>query len=114
MMIEVDQSPEQVERAFTLARRLRDADLPHYKNTYGWLLYLRGETEHAIRYLKSAAEALPNVMLAQYHLGLAYAKLGLVDEARTSLTRAIELGGDQNLPEIAEAKEALAALPSTQ
>ncbi len=53
-------------------------------------------------------------MLAQYHLGLAYAKLGLVDEARTSLTRAIELGGDQNLPEIAEAKEALAALPSTK
>ncbi len=114
MMIEVDQSPEQVERAFTLARRLRDADLPHYKNTYGWLLYLRGETEHAIRYLKSAAEALPTVMLAQYHLGLAYADLGLTDEARASLTKAIELGGDQDLPEIAQAKEALAALPSTQ
>lgn len=114
MMVDADQSPEQVERAFTLARRLRDADLPHYKNTYGWLLYLRGEPEKAIRYLKSAADALPTVMEAQLHLGLAYAKLGLTDEARTSLTKAIELGGDQDLPEITEAKEALAALPSTQ
>ena len=114
MMVEADQSPEQVERAFTLARRLRDADLPHYKNTYGWLLYLRGETEQALRYLKSAADALPTVMLAQFHLGLAYADLGLVDQARASLTKAVELGGDQDLPEIAQAKEALAALPSTQ
>ena len=114
MMVEVDQSPEQVERAFTLAKRLRDADLPHYKNTYGWILYLRGETEHAIRYLKSAADALPTVMLAQFHLGLAYADLGLADEARASLTKAIELGGDQDLPEVAQAKDALAALPSTQ
>lgn len=114
IMIEVDQSPEQVERAFILAKRLRDADLPHYKNTYGWLLYLRGEPERAVRYLKTSAEALPTIMLAQFHLGMAYAKLGLVDEAQASLTRAIELGGDQNLPEIAQAKEALAALPSTQ
>lgn len=114
MMIEVDQSPEQVERAFILAKRLRDADLPHYKNTYGWLLYLRGEPEQAIRYLKSAADALPTVMLAQYHLGVAYADLGLVDEARASLTKAVELGGDQDLPEIVQAKEVLAALPSTQ
>ena len=114
MMIEADQSPEQIDRAFTLARRLRDADLPHYKHTYGWLLYLRGEPEQAIRYLKSSAEALPTVMIAQLHLGLAYADLGLADEARASLTWAIELGGDQNLPEIAEAKEALAALPRAQ
>ncbi len=53
-------------------------------------------------------------MLAQFHLGLAYADLGLVKEARASLTKAIELGGEQDLPEIAQAKEALAALPSTQ
>lgn len=114
MMIENDPTPEEIERAFVLAKRLRDASLPHYKNTYGWLLYLRGETEHSIRYLKSAADALPNVMLAQYHLGMAYAKLGLVDQAQTTLARAIELGGDKDLPEIAQARETLATLPSTQ
>lgn len=114
MIVEADQSPEQVERAYTLAKRLRDADLPHYKNTYGWILYLRGDKELAIRYLKSAADALPTIMLAQFHLGMAYADLGLTKEAEESLTRAIELGGDQDLPEIAQAKAALAALPSTQ
>ena len=109
LMLELDKSPEQVDRAFTIAKRLRDADLPHYQNTYGWLLYLRGEPAQAARYLKPAAEALPNMMLAQLHLGLVYADMGLAEEARTALTRAIELGGDAE--DLAEAETALAGLP---
>lgn len=113
LLIEKDQSPEQIERAFGIAKRLRSARLPHYQNTYGWLLFLRGEPAQAARYLKPAADALPGVMVAHLHLGLVYADMGLTEEARAALTRAVELGDKADPADLAKAKEALASLPTS-
>ncbi|MEQ9126095.1 MAG: tetratricopeptide repeat protein, partial [Alphaproteobacteria bacterium] len=92
----VDRFPTEanIERALQVAKRLRESEVPQYQDTYGWILYLRGEAEQALRYLQPAAEAMPNLMLAQYHLGMAYAKAGIDDRAITALNRAIELAGD--------------------
>jgi len=92
----VDRFPTEanIERALQVAKRLRESEVPQYQDTYGWILYLRGEAEQALRYLQPAAEAMPNLMLAQYHLGMAYAKAGIEDRAITALNRSIELAGD--------------------
>lgn len=113
LLIKKDQSPETVERAFTIAKRLRSARMPHYQDTYGWLLFLRGEPAQAARYLKPAADALPGAMLAHLHLGLVYADMGLTEEARAALTRAVELGDRAEPADLARAKEALASLPAS-
>lgn len=102
---------ENIERAYVVAKRLRSSDRPHYQDTYGWLLYLRGEPDQALRFLKPAAEQLPQVMLAQFHLGMAYAKAGINDRAIETLTRALELrASEAHASQVAEARRTLEEL----
>ena len=61
-----------------------------------------------------SVKGLPDHVLAQFHLGMAYAKAGQAKEARAILSRAIELGAGQDLPQLAEAKAALDALPAQE
>jgi len=101
-------SEANIQRAYDIARRLRESQVPQYQDTYGWLVYLRGEPEQALSYLRPAAEAMPNVMLAQFHLGMAYAKAGVGAEAVKALTRTLELAGDDtSSPQVKEAKATL-------
>ncbi len=112
LLMDYSASEANIERAFTVAKRLRATQIPQYQDTYGWLLYLRGEPEQALRHLQTAAEALPDIALVQYHLGMAYAKAGVVDRAEAALKRAIELAaGDTSLDaQRQEAEKTLATL----
>ncbi len=113
LLIDNFPTPENIERAFNVAKRLRASEVPQYQDTYGWLLYLRGEPEQALRHLQPAAEALPNEMLVQFHLGMAYAKAGVAERAVKSLERAMELAGDKaDSKQASEARATLAALKS--
>ena len=47
---------EDLERAFTIARRLRGTEIPPFQDTYGWLLARRGEFGEALDYLRPAAQ----------------------------------------------------------
>jgi len=113
LLIDHFPTPENIERAYVVAKRLRSSDVPQYQDTYGWALYLRGEPDQALRYLQPAAEKLPNYMLVQYHLGMAYAKSGVNDRAIEALTKAVELAGDADSPQKAEALATLDALKKT-
>jgi len=96
--------PESQEKAFAIAKRLRTSEIPAFQDTYGWLLYKRGEYERAIVFGEHP--------LIQYHLGMTLAALERVADAKTHLTRAIELGtsnGDQ-YPQLAEARKKLSEL----
>ncbi len=101
---------ESLERAFVIARRLRNSQEPAFQDTYGWIEYRRGNLEEAIKYLEPAANGLPNDPLAQFHLGMAYADLGKKDEAIAQFNRMIELAQDRNLPQLATAQERIKAL----
>ncbi len=79
------------ERAFALARRLRDSDVPYFQDTYGWILLQRGETADALAALEKAAAALPDAPLVLYHLGVAQARGDQPDAAAASLERALGL-----------------------
>ncbi len=84
--------PESQERAYSIARRLRSADEPHFQDTYGWILARRGEAEEALPHLERAAAGLPQEPLVLYHLGAAQHALGQ-PEARASLERAVAAAG---------------------
>lgn len=87
--------PESQERAYSVAKRLRASEVPAYQDTYGWLLYKRGEYERALVSLTKAAEGgLEGHPLLQYHLGMTYLKLERTADAKTHLQRALELSAE--------------------
>jgi cellulose synthase operon protein C len=103
-------TPESLERASTIAKRLRGSKIPAFQDTYGWIEYRQGNYETAVEYLAQAAAGLPSEPVVQAHLALAYAGLGREQEARSAFDTAVTLAGGTELPEITEARETLAAL----
>jgi Tfp pilus assembly protein PilF len=78
---------------------------PHVADTFGWILYKRGEFDRALQVLKDAAAALPESPSVQYHLGVTAQRLGDVDGARAALTKAV--ASSLNFAERDEARRAL-------
>ena len=102
---------ESLEQAYSIARRLRSAEVPAFQDTYGWIAYRRGEYEEALAHLEPASEGLPNDPLAQYHLGMAYAALDRPEEAVAQFRKAIEVAGEGSaLPQIEDARARIEAL----
>jgi predicted Zn-dependent protease len=105
--------PASLERAFAIARRLRGSDVPHFQDTYGWILHRRGDSAGALRALGPAAEALPQNPLVQHHLGEALFALGRRADARERFARAVALaegGPEAALPQIAAARARIAEI----
>ena len=104
--------PASLERAFAIARRLRGLEVPAFQDTYGWIEYRRGNYKEALASLEPAAKGLPTDPLVQYHLAKTYLALDRKDEARATLTLALELAGESPLPQFADAKMLLDGLPA--
>lgn len=81
--------------------------MPPLQDTYGWIAFRRGDLNEALTHLEPAAEGLPTDPLVQYHLGRTYLELDRLEDARATLQKAIELSGDNPLPQIQEARELL-------
>ncbi|MEM9045958.1 MAG: tetratricopeptide repeat protein, partial [Pseudomonadota bacterium] len=77
-----------VERAYTIASRLRPSELPQYRDTYGWTRYLKGEYEEALEKIAPVIEALPTNPWVHYHLGMIYLALERKDDAKSHLEQA--------------------------
>ena len=101
---------ESLDRAWRIARRLRDSDFPPYQDTYGWLAYRRGEYEDALRHLEPAARGLPRDALVQYHLAMTYTALERYDDAIAQFERALEIAGDDPRPAFETARRTLAEI----
>jgi Flp pilus assembly protein TadD len=99
-----------LDRAYLIARRLRGTDIPAFQDTYGWIVFRRGDPAAALPHLKSAAQGLPKDPMVQYHLGAAHFALGNRDAAREILSRALDLAAGSPLPQYEEAREYLADL----
>lgn len=75
-LISVSRSDEaSIDRAYRVARRLRNSDIPEFADTYGWIASLRGDHNDALAHLTKAAEGLPNEASVHYHLGATYVAL---------------------------------------
>ena len=102
---------EGLARAFAIARRLEGSELPHFRDTWGWILHRRGESARALPHLEAAAEALPGNAQVQFHLGEAALALGDRETARASFERALAAAdAGSPLPEAAAVRARLAEI----
>jgi tetratricopeptide (TPR) repeat protein len=101
----------ELERAFTIARRLRGAEIPAFQDTYGWISYRRGQYDEALQHLEPAAAGLQSDPIVQYHYGMALAASGRTEEAIAQLQAAIDLAGPaDSRPQFDRAKEEIERL----
>jgi len=102
--------PGQEAAAYKFASIARDnaPDDPHIGDTFGWVLYKRGDYAHAMTVLTNSAARLPDSPNVQYHLGMVAQKLGQTAAARAALTKAVS--SPQNFPGKDEARRILAQL----
>ncbi|WP_330629548.1 tetratricopeptide repeat protein (plasmid) [Thioclava litoralis] len=80
-----------LDRAWTVARRLNGSKEPAFRDTYGWLAFLRGQNETAVSELQAAATGLPKDPSVAYHYGRALAKAGEAQPAQAQYQRASDL-----------------------
>ena len=100
-----------LDRAWRIARRLSDINVPPVQDTYGWIAFRRGDPQTALPYLENAAEGLPRDPLVQYHLGRVYEALQQPDEALAQYRKAVSIAGELDTrPQIASARDRIAAL----
>jgi tetratricopeptide (TPR) repeat protein len=91
MLADHRSDPESLNRAYTVARRLRGSDVPPFQDTYGWIAFLRGETDEALAATAPAAEVLSSDPAVQFHLAEIYRKLGRDEEALAQYLKVAEL-----------------------
>jgi tetratricopeptide (TPR) repeat protein len=83
-----------LDRAKQLVSRFAVSANPDFLDTYGWVLYKRGESAPAVVALQAALTKSPDSPVSLYHLGMAQAQAGQSDAARDSLTRSLKVGKD--------------------
>jgi tetratricopeptide (TPR) repeat protein len=103
---------ESLERAHALATRFRNAEIPQFLDTLGWIYHRRGDQAAALSVLKTAADRLPDSGPVQYHLGMTLKELGQADLALLSLEKAVALAPSETTPYLAGARSAIAQLRS--
>jgi len=109
LLVEVRRDATSLQRAYELAIRFKDSDLPHFLDTLGWILHLRGDDIRAVSFLSDAAEALPEAGSVQYHLGMTLKSLKRFESAFVALERAVALA-DRAQEYLPRAEAALAEI----
>lgn len=114
----LDKAQEILTEALRQLRQLPDTvetqlALAETEDSYGWLLYKKGDYQAAIDMLMEGIGDIPeNVQLGKenrvwhYHLGAAYRMAGQVEQARCALAVALQYD-----PDYAPAKNEMATLP---
>lgn len=67
------------------------------EDTLGWVHYLRGSHDVAVSTLRGASEKAPDAAVIRYHLAMAQAKAGRMQDAKASYQAGLSL--DSTLPE---------------
>ena len=105
LLIERGGNPDDLARARALTERLASSDQAAFLDTAGWVQYLSGNYDGAVSLLEKARELADPTPERQYHLGMAYLKVGRTDEGKRLLTSAVESG--QSFSGVDEARAAL-------
>jgi predicted Zn-dependent protease len=110
LLSENRQDKESLKRAYELASRLKDSDLPMFKDTVGWASYKVGKYQEAAPFLEAAVNQRPDMALLRYHAGMNQLALGNKDAARKELQKSLELAQNQPFSRKDEATKALQGL----
>src|SRR5439155_25656323 len=101
-----------VDKAYDLARKARDlqGQDPGVGDTFGWVLYKRGDYQQALTILQESAEKAADRPEIQFHLGMTAYMMGQTDLAKVALRKAASAAKD--FPGKEESKRRLALLES--
>ena len=84
-------------RARALAANLREAQVPQFKDTLGWISYRQDDYANAVPLLEKAVAAMPNAALVRYHLAMSYIAIKQTAKASEQLTAALSLSPGSDL-----------------
>lgn len=86
--------PERLKKALEYARKAlnKDPNNPQVLDTMAWVEFKAGSIDRAVKYTESAAKGAENDPIINYHAGLIYAGTGNNRAARKYLSRAMEIG----------------------
>ena len=84
--------PASLDRARDLSARFAHSSNPSYLDTYGWVLYKRGDAANSVPVLTQVVAKVPDAALSRYHLGMAQSAAGDAGDARDNLSRAVNSG----------------------
>ena len=101
-----------LDKAYELARKARDLQPqdPAIADTFGWVLYKRGDYQEALPILQESAQKAADRPEIQFHLGMTAYMMGQTDLARDALKKAASATHDFTGKE--ESKRRLASLES--
>jgi tetratricopeptide (TPR) repeat protein len=114
LLVTYKKDPQSLDRAKALSAGFENSSSSALLDTYGWVLYKRGESSAAVTVLETSAAKTPDSPVLLYHLGMAQAMAGQSDAARESLTRSLK--SQRPFSGMDEAKatlERLAKLPTS-
>ena len=106
-----DQKGDQksLERALVLTKNFETtAPNAFFLDTLGWVHYKLGHSGQALHFIQQAATKAPDHPVVNYHLGVAYFKVGQRTEAKAHLQKAV--ASQKPFPGLDEAKSVLAQL----
>ncbi len=103
---------DNLDKAYELASKARGllADDASVGDTFGWVLYKRGDYQQALAVLQQSAEKAGDNPEIQFHLGMTAYMMGQTDLAKIALRKAASAAGD--FPSKEESKQRLALLES--
>jgi tetratricopeptide (TPR) repeat protein len=84
--------PASLDRARDLSARFANSLNPSYLDTYGWVLFKRGDAAGSVPVLTRVVAKVPDAVLSRYHLGMAQSLAGDISGARDNLLRAVNSG----------------------
>jgi predicted Zn-dependent protease len=81
-----------LDRARALAERFESSRNPALIDTWGWVLFKRGDNAAATSALQKAVDKSPQAPVLRYHLAMAQLKSGAREAARGNLEQALKSG----------------------
>ena len=94
LMLDNRSDERSLERATSLAERLKDSNVPQFRDTYGWAQYKAGKAAEATKVLEGAVDKSPNDAAVRYHLGMSYVATGQAAKAAEQFKAALALEPD--------------------
>ena len=114
LLVQEHQDAATLARATAIVRRLRNSQVPAFQDTFGWIAYLRGENEEALRTLEPAAKGMPDDARVQYHLAMAYLAAGFPKKAAGQFRAVVKLTSlADTRPFVEDSRKQLAALAAS-
>jgi tetratricopeptide (TPR) repeat protein len=89
---------DQLEDAYEMAQKARNLlpEDPSLADTFGWILFKRGEYARALNILEDSADKLPDQGEVQFHLAMTHYMMGQEELARKRFQKALLPGNEFN------------------